>query len=319
MRALIKIGGRCDSRCRFCHAGGSARSGDLSTREVCRRVLAARDGGCRAVVLSGGEPTIREDLPTLFRFIRRAGLGLGLVSNGRRLAEPALRAELLDHGLEYVQISLHGSRPEVHDGLCRVRSFDQAVAAIAGLAEVTGVELGVTTVACRPNLGDLEATVALVSHLLAGRAEPGTGARPPRHRLALLEPKGLAAADRDLWPPLPEAAAAISRALEVGRRLDGGAVRRGYDGLPLCLAPDPPAPVEDLRAHGIGLVQEVDEAHSYPADAGRRAYGEPCRSCELRPRCSGVYQGYFPLSEELLEVMVRRGSTENGADEDRRD
>jgi MoaA/NifB/PqqE/SkfB family radical SAM enzyme len=302
MRALIKVGGRCDSDCVFCHAGGSPTTVDLTTREICRRVLEARDAGCQAVVLSGGEPTVRRDISTLVRFIERTGLRVGLITNGRGLADPAVRDHLLAYGLDYVQVSLHGSRAEVHDSLSGVPSFELALVTLAALAQ-TGVELGVSTVVCRPNLDDLHDVVELVSQTLI-RPE---GAPRPRHRLALLEPKGRALERRDLWPDLGEASAAVDRAIERGRQSFGDGILRGADGFPLCRAPWGVVSLEDLRAHGIELVREAWEDRFFTADQGRRAYGEVCRACREKPRCPGVYEGYFPVPEGTLRPFNERG------------
>jgi len=273
---------------------------DLPTKEVCRRVLAARQAGCDGVIFSGGEPSGRPDLLTLARFVSRTGLKLGLISNGLRLADPRLRALLSEIGLEYVRISLHGSGPAVHDRLSGVSSFAAAATAIRGFA-ATPVELGVSTVVCRPNLNDLEQTVEVVSELLARPAHLPR----PRHRLALLEPKGRAARRPDLWPGLAEAARAVEGALRSGQDRFGSGIERGYDGLPQCLAPVGGVLVDDLAAQRVTLVQEVDETGFSLSDAGRRAYGDPCRGCLDKGHCPGVYEGYFPLKEGTLRP--RRG------------
>lgn len=287
-RALLKLGGCCDSDCVFCHAGGPGATGELSTKEVCRRILAARSAGCQQVVFSGGEPTVRSDLLVLARFARRAGLGLGLVSNGARLADPELRRALLDEGLTYVQISVHGPDATVHDTLSGVPSFDPAIRSVRAFAG-TGIDLGVTTVVCCPNMDVLDETVALVAGLLD---RPG-GAPRPRHRIAILEPKGRAADRVDLVPRLPEAATRVARAIASGRERYGHRIEHGFDGLPPCLAPGPGVPLANLRSHGIIFVQEVGDVSLQPADNGRRAYGEPCRRCRLRGDCPGIYEGYF--------------------------
>lgn len=300
MRALLKLGGRCNNDCVFCHAGGSSTVAELPRAEVGRRILRAKAAGCDEVVFSGGEPTSHPDLLSLAAFARRAGLSFGLVSNGGALADAELRKELLALGMSYLQISLHGPDASTHDALSGVASFERAVAAIEAFAHQP-LELGVTTVVCRGNLHFLDDTVGKVSRLLD---RPQNLPRPT-HRLCLLEPKGRAKERRDLWPELPVASAAVARALAIGRRRFGDGVRRGYDGFPRCLAPASLSSLDDLGSHRFQLVQETLDDGLYAADEGRRAYGEPCKICHHRPRCPGVYEGYFPFASDFLRPSKR--------------
>lgn len=292
--ALLKIGWMCTSECVFCHAGGPRPGSALPLREVCRRVLAARDRGLAGVVLSGGEPTAHPRFLDIARFVAKAGLELGLVTNGAALAAPALLDALVRAGLRSAHVTLLGPEAGIHDRLAGVRSFDRAVAAIASLARLPEVAVSVTTVAAGPNLAALPDTVSLVSSLLA----PARSARPS-HRLALLEPKGRALLDRSLLPAPAEAAEAIGRAIALGARRHGDQVRRGYDGLPACLAPAS-AEQLDLRAFGIAWMQEPDESRLFPVNGGRRALGRACDRCARVATCDGLYSGYLPEHERSL-------------------
>ena len=295
VRALLRLGLRCNSGCVFCHCGAAGHAvRELTTMEASRRVAAVAASGAREVVFSGGEPTARDDLVTLCRLARRLGLRPGLVTNGMRLADPTLRRALVDTGLGYVCVSLHGPSAEVHDALAGVSSFERATTAIEALAG-EALDLAVTTVVCRPNLDRLEPTVRLVGRLL--RAAPERLGWP-RHRLALLEPKGRAAGRPDLVPDPAEAARAIGGAISMGREIPGH--RIGHDGLPPCLAPREPAGPDDLRAHGILWMMEVHENRLFPTDGGARALGAPCGACVTRPTCPGVYEGYVPGWEGSL-------------------
>lgn len=281
--ALIKTGGACNSACRFCHAGGPGGT-RLETREVCRRILGALRAGHDGVLLSGGEPTARPDILFLARFARRAGAAFGLVTNGIALSDPTLRASLVEAGLAAVYVSLHGHDPATHDGLTGVASFEPACEAIEAIGRVRDLRLVVTTVVCGPNLEALPATVGLVGRLLPSAAEGAF----PRHRLALVEPKGLAARSVDLVPDPAEASEAVEAAMA---RASG--LRVTQDGLPPCLAPEGGGAEDDLRAHGILAMQEAHEDRLYPTDPGARRHAEGCSVCAARPWCSGIYVGYL--------------------------
>jgi hypothetical protein len=255
---------------------------DVPADEVCRRMARARELGVEMVLFSGGEPTLRDDLPALASAATALGLRWGLITNGRRLAYPAYRDALLAAGLAYVHTSLHGSLAATHDDVTQCASFDQVLACLDGLAG-TGVELHVNTVICRQNAGEL----AGISDLLAARA-------PLTHKLCLAEPKGLFLenADRVLLPPHEAAAAAVAclrRAATVHGQVGLSTVVEGF---PLCQVADAADAVSGLRGHNIAFMAEVDEDDLHPTDDGEREFPPPCASCALRSRCPGVYAGY---------------------------
>ena len=58
---------------------------------------------CLARVFTGGEPTLRDDLPELVAHAQRNGQITGLNTNGRRLASRKFIEELVEAGLDHVQ------------------------------------------------------------------------------------------------------------------------------------------------------------------------------------------------------------------------
>lgn len=60
--------------------------------------------GVPHVVFTGGEPTLRDDLPELIAHAEKNGQVTGLLTDGRRLADPAYLAGLLNAGLDHLMI-----------------------------------------------------------------------------------------------------------------------------------------------------------------------------------------------------------------------
>lgn len=280
--ALLKICRTCDSDCRFCHTGGPQKS-TLSINEICHRVLDVKREGGQTIILSGGEPTTHPDFLKICRFIRRAGLSFGLVSNGRRLASAPLRDALVALGPVRVTLSLHGPTAGIHDRLAGVPSFAEVTSTITALSVQTEIDLWITTVVCDDNLEVLPEVVRLIDRLTHCRPP----SRPVRLRLALLEPKGRALELGS--PPLTFAAAAVSQAVASGRRRCPR-VLVGWDGFPSCLAPAGVDRRFDLGTQEVRWMREPDEDRLFPVDHGARCYPVPCRRCLLRPRCPGVYE-----------------------------
>jgi len=106
---------RCNNRCLHCYNDPMRAKEELSTsqwKEVLERVASI---GIPHVVFTGGEPTLREDLPELVAHAESLGLVSGLNSNGRRLAEVSFLQRLLQAGLDHVQITLESHDPAIHN------------------------------------------------------------------------------------------------------------------------------------------------------------------------------------------------------------
>ncbi len=103
--ALVEVTSRCNLGCPVCFAASEDQGGDLdlATLEAMFAGIMEQTGGCN-LQLSGGEPTVRDDLVEIVALARRAGFTfIQLNSNGLRLAaDRALARRLRDQGLSSV-------------------------------------------------------------------------------------------------------------------------------------------------------------------------------------------------------------------------
>jgi cyclic pyranopterin phosphate synthase len=112
----ISVTDRCNLRCRYCMPEAEyvwlPRSSILTFEEIDRLAGIFAALGVTKIRLTGGEPLLRHDLPTLVSLLsRREALGdLALTTNGVLLARSA--EALRDAGLRRVTISLDTLRPE---------------------------------------------------------------------------------------------------------------------------------------------------------------------------------------------------------------
>ncbi len=117
---LLEVTARCNLRCRFCFANGGKEEEDppLQALKDAVQDIAHR---CEKPLLqlSGGEPTLRDDLPELVRYAKEAGCScVQLNTNGIRLAhEPEYAAQLADAGLDIVFLQFDGTRDEIYESL----------------------------------------------------------------------------------------------------------------------------------------------------------------------------------------------------------
>ena len=112
---------------------GVFRTRDLTTEEVRRRMQKARRNGGSRIAFTGGEPTLRSDLPELISAARKAGFKeIAVTTNGRMFADPQVADELLEAGLNRISFSLHSANQACHDMLSGVPgAFQQLSTGIA--------------------------------------------------------------------------------------------------------------------------------------------------------------------------------------------
>ena len=105
--SVVLFSQACNMRCPFCHNGaavlGASKEDELDFDEILA-FLKTRTGLVDAVVFSGGEPTMLEDLKVKIKAVRDLGFLIKLDTNG---TNPELLEELLDEGLlDYVAMDI---------------------------------------------------------------------------------------------------------------------------------------------------------------------------------------------------------------------
>ncbi len=169
--ALLEVTERCNLRCRFCFADGGAGENEPGLdelRDAVRDIV--RQCGQPLLQLSGGEPSLRDDLPQLVRFAKEAGCScVQLNTNGLRLArDPDYAARLAEAGLDIVFLQFDGTRDEIYEQL---RGRPLLETKLEAIRVCSGLRLGVTlvpTVVRGVNDGNLGELVALARELAPG-------------------------------------------------------------------------------------------------------------------------------------------------------
>ncbi|RPI99258.1 MAG: radical SAM protein [Chloroflexi bacterium] len=118
-RMDLAITYRCNNNCAHCYNARSRQYPELSTGQW-KKILDQLWGiGIPHIVFTGGEPTLREDLPELIAHAEHNGQITGINTNGRRLQDREFLRALTDAGLDHVQITLESHDPAIHDRMVR--------------------------------------------------------------------------------------------------------------------------------------------------------------------------------------------------------
>jgi radical SAM protein with 4Fe4S-binding SPASM domain len=150
---------RCQNRCVFCYAESPARGrqvAEMSTAEVIRVLDRIFDEArCPTVSFTGGEPTLRDDLPELITYAKGKGMRVNLITNGLRCADPKYTDSLAVAGLDSAQVSLEGPSPEIHDAIAQHPGAFARTGKAVHVLRAAGIHTHTNTTICRSNRAHL--------------------------------------------------------------------------------------------------------------------------------------------------------------------
>lgn len=271
---LIRVVFHCNQACSFCFVSTHLPAPtDAAVREA---IIAAAEAG-KQVTLTGGEPTLS---PRLIDYIRLAKahspqLPVALQTNAVRLADAALTAAVVEAGVRWVQVSLHGSHAALAEAMTAAPgTFAAQLAGLDQLHRHPQVYLTINFVMAQRNFSDLVAFVELCAQ------------RWPRATLTLsfVGPSSdVVPKDASMVPSytevLPHLLAALARAEALG--VDVGGLE-SMCGMPLCLVPE---------RYRQAAQRDIPEGY----DQGEFIQPPPCQSCALQANCFGVRRNYLSL------------------------
>src|SRR5665647_1475182 len=115
---VLEVTSRCNLRCPFCFASGGGGS-DVPFSDLVDALQTLAVPGQTLVQLSGGEPTVRDDLPQIIAAAKTAGIPfVQLNSNGIRLAESKEYVHTLAKaGLSFVFLQFDGLQDSIYEQL----------------------------------------------------------------------------------------------------------------------------------------------------------------------------------------------------------
>jgi cyclic pyranopterin phosphate synthase len=281
-RIDMKIGFACNNLCRFCVQGDKRHRVRPPTTERVREELRAGRGRADGVVFTGGEPTLRRDLPGLVSFAREIGYTtVQIQTNGRTFASRRYCRELVDAGATEFSPALHGHVQELHDFLTRAPgSFAQTTRAIRNLKSMDQYVL-TNTVVVRANFRNLPAIARLLVTLGVDQFQ-----------FAFVHPVGTAGASfTQVVPRMEIAAPYIREGLRIG--LNAG-LNVDAEAVPYCILPGYEQCVVESRIPETRVVDggvTVEDYRTYRVTEGKLK-GPDCPACRYFDACEGPWREY---------------------------
>jgi len=271
----------CNLACQFCTITPEMRKRSLSTAEIQMALKRGIADGYRALSLTGGEPTIRQDLLPLIRFARSLGYkSIKVQTNGLRLGYPEYRKHFIEAGVTSIHISPHSMDPSNYSVTTQSseEGFHLLNEAIAGLVDC-GVSLTLDVLIRQDTMDGLPDWVD-------GYAKMGV----QNFDLWFVSLTDGNADNLQSMPQLSEALPFIHEALSLG-------VQKGLNlrslHVPRCLIPEfggqiyHPGLGEDVRVLSPDATFQLKDS---VISGGHKA--EDCKGCPFESKCSGLRPDY---------------------------
>jgi radical SAM protein with 4Fe4S-binding SPASM domain len=300
---------RCNNDCAHCYnvdhpsladLEGGAGAKELPTKDWKLVLDKAWELGIPHIIFTGGEPTLREDLPDLVAHAEKNGQITGLNTNARRFSDPDYVRKLVDAGLDHVQITLESNDAAVHDRMvCNKGAFHQTV---KGLKNALSSPLFVmtNTTMLRTNAHTIPATldfladagvltVGLNALIHSGRGSMvGTGLAESELTplLEAARQKTAARGQRLIWYTPTQYCGFDPLALDLGEK---GCTAALYN---MCVEPDGGVLPCQSYYHQLGnlLTNDWDSIWNHPLGVRlreRQGLPEKCTDCALMAECGG--------------------------------
>jgi len=123
---------RCNNACSHCYNARARNYTELTTEKWFFIIDKLWDLGIPHLVFTGGEPTLRDDLPALIEYAEHKGQITGLNTNGRKLGDSQYLHKLIDAGLDHIQITFESSVADIHDHMvCRIGAWNETLAGLS--------------------------------------------------------------------------------------------------------------------------------------------------------------------------------------------
>ncbi len=129
---------RCNDDCAHCYNARPRNYPEMSTSEWKRVIDKVWELGIPHIVFTGGEPTLRDDLPELIAYAESNGQITGINTNARRLSDLNFVQTLVAAGLDHVQVTVESHDPTIHDQMVGRRgAWKQTIQGLQNLLDTS--------------------------------------------------------------------------------------------------------------------------------------------------------------------------------------
>ena len=306
----LELTARCNNNCAHCYINlpandPKARAAEISLEKIKEIIDESVSLGTLWVLLSGGEPLLREDFTEIYLYLKQKGMLVSVFTNATLISDEHI-ALFKKYPPREIEISVYGATPETHRQVTRKNTFAAFLNGINKL-KAAGIPFVLKTTLMRANSHELKEIAAFCKthsdlgfrfdpflHLRLDR-DPVRNQEIMAQRLTIHEILELEADDPARISALKKQCADL-RTPKAGQQDDPGKLFRcvaginscciAHDGtLKLCSSLTRKDCVYDLNAGSLtqGWQQFLPRVRGLRST--RRSYRETCGTCNLHDLC----------------------------------
>ncbi len=157
---------RCNLSCKHCRAVAEDHPYDneLDTKASFKLLDEIRETGQPIIILTGGEPLLRNDIFDIASYGTKIGLRMVMAPNGTLINKDNVK-KMKESGIKRISVSLDGSTPQTHDDFRGLdKAFEQSLRGIE-IAKEAGLEFQINTTITKTNLDEIPKILNLAESL----------------------------------------------------------------------------------------------------------------------------------------------------------
>ena len=157
---------RCNLSCKHCRAVAEDHpyENELDTEASFKLLDQIREVGQPIIILTGGEPLLRDDIFDIASYGTKIGLRMVMAPNGTLITKENAK-KMKESGIKRISVSLDGSTPESHDNFRGLKNaYVNSLKGIA-IAKQAGIEFQINTVITKTNLDEIPKILSLAEKL----------------------------------------------------------------------------------------------------------------------------------------------------------
>jgi MoaA/NifB/PqqE/SkfB family radical SAM enzyme len=122
--SAFEITSRCNFKCIHCYIDENERKEeynqqDLNFRQVCTIIDKLIDFGCLQLLLTGGEPLLRDDFLDIYLYAKKRGLIVDIFTNATLIDDRSIDC-FIKYPPRTIQVSLYGMSKDIYESLTQV-------------------------------------------------------------------------------------------------------------------------------------------------------------------------------------------------------
>lgn len=294
----LQITRLCNQCCRICSNPDNTNALPLAQgKEFIDSLIGG--GEHEGVILTGGEPTLSDDLPEYLSYCRENNFPAVVITNGQKMADAAYVKLLKKSGLTSVVLSLYSADPKVQSFLTgNPSSLENFIKAAGNIEKSGGIQLSVTMTINKYNADHLSSNVKFIKNTMPSVKHVVFNNLDPLMNRASENP--------DTIPMLNDIDIELTRSVELLRKWK---MSYRIERVPLCYM----AGYEHNSTETRRIVKKdkfkilfLDEKGEVDKKDGDVFYGktECCGVCYLNEICIGLYSmDVHYMSDELFPVF----------------